>query len=255
MQLARKKVTGLFGIGLFCLQFTFFSTIFAQTKQTVKPIVKKPTQSADVLNRQSLGEIRKKGFDYLQNQNWESASLTFEEALVIAPKDVSSLYGKALALFNLKLISEAQARIDAALNALSQTKENKPLLVDSLVLSAVISAVQNKSSLAIDKLERAIKIIPNHFDANFSLGRAYFGNGEIEKSILVAIVLLRGIAQGRADAFALGGIVIHQIGDFQHPPVRRLHQLEARLRIGALPFAQFIDDMLRLPDLVLRALA
>ena len=51
------------------------------------------------------------------------------------------------------------------------------------------------------------------------------------------------------------GVVIDQIGDPQHPAVGPLDELEAGRGVGALPFAQLLDDVLHLPDLVLRAFA
>ena len=164
----------LFGVALLCLQFTFFSTIFAQAEKTTRTYV---------LKQQSLDEIRKKGFAHLQTGDWESASSEFEKALAIDPKDALTLYGKSLALFNLKQIPEADSKLETVFEVLASAKDNNQLLADSLVLSAVISAVQNKNSLAIDKLQKAIKLVPAHFDANFSLGRAYFGNGEIDRSV------------------------------------------------------------------------
>jgi tetratricopeptide (TPR) repeat protein len=158
MSLKIKSFVALFGIGLLCWQISV-----AQT--------------------QNLDEIRKTGFSYLQAGNWEAARHIFEEALNIAPKDALSLYGNSLALFNLNQQSEALIRIEIAIEVLSKSKENNSLLADCLVLSAVISAVQNENLTAISKLEKAIALVPNHFDANFTLGRAYFGSGEIDKSV------------------------------------------------------------------------
>jgi tetratricopeptide (TPR) repeat protein len=169
-----EKSGKLFGIGLVCLQLTFFSTAFAQAEKTT---------GTDIIRQQSLDEIRKKGFAYLQTGNWEFAGAAFEKALAIDPKDALSLYGESLALFNLKQVQAADSKLEAVFEILAANKENNQLLADSLVLSAVISAVQNKNSLAIDKLEKAIKLVPAHFDANFSLGRAYFGNGDLDRSI------------------------------------------------------------------------
>ena len=182
MRLVSKRFGKLFGLGLLCLQFTFFSISFAQTKKTNKTAVQKPIQ-AELVKQQNLDEIRKKGFAYLQTGDWELASSTFENALTIAPADALSLYGNSLALFNLKRLSEAEAKLETVVGILSSTKENNQLLADSMVLSAVISAVQNKNSLAIEKLEKAISLVPTHFDAHFSVGRAYFGNGEIDKAV------------------------------------------------------------------------
>lgn len=153
-------------ICLLCWQIIFSHNLFAQTN-----------------NQENLDEIRKKGFSYLQAGNWESAEKLFENAIRIAPEDSLSLYGNSLALFNLNRHQESLISIEKAIEILTKGKENKLLLADCLVLSAVISGVQNENLAAISKLEKAILLVPNHFDANFTLGRAYFGSGEIDKSV------------------------------------------------------------------------
>ncbi len=150
---------------MLCFQFSLFSGARAQA------------------NQQNLEEIRKRGFAYLHDGNWELAQTTFVNALTIEPKDTLSIYGNSLALFNLKKFTEAASRLEIAIEILSKRKENNQLLADSLVLSAIISAVRNENALSITKLQKAISLVPNHFDANFSLGRAYFGNGEIDKAV------------------------------------------------------------------------
>lgn len=164
MRLRGGKFGKLLGIGLSCLILSIFP-IIAQVKT------------------QNLDEIRQQGFAYLRIGNWDSARQIFENALEIAPQDALSLYGNSLALFNLKKLPEADSKLERAIEILSQTKENNQLLADSLVLSAVISAVENKNNLAISKLEKAVALVPKHFDALFSLGRAYFGNGETDKAV------------------------------------------------------------------------
>ena len=72
---------------------------------------------------------------------------------------------------------------------------------------------------------------------------------------MVAVVLLRRVFQRGGNAVALGRVVIDQIGDPQDAAVGRLDELEAGRGVGALPLAQLLDDVLDLPDLVLRALA
>ena len=165
MSLKPKRFGVLFCTGLMCFQFTFFSEAGAQT------------------TRQNLEEIRKRGFAYLLEGNWELALTTFINALTIEPRDTLSIYGNSLALFNLKKFPEAASNLDLAVEILSKSKENNQLLADSLVLSAIISAVQKENTLSITKLQRALSLAPNHFDANYSLGRAYFGNGEIDKAV------------------------------------------------------------------------
>jgi Putative Zn-dependent protease, contains TPR repeats len=175
-----KRFARLFGLGLIALQ-VFLLTSFAQTK--VAKTVGEKSAHPDVLSQQRFEELKKQGSANLQKQEWESASSAFTAALTIKPENSECLYGKALALFNLKQVSEANADLDTAVGELLLSKENNALLADSLVLSAVISAVQNENSLAVQKLEKAVNIAPAHFDANFSLGRAYFGNGDVERSI------------------------------------------------------------------------
>lgn len=165
MSLKPKRFGVLFCTGLICFQFSLFSGVRGQTTP------------------QNLEEIRKRGFTYLHDGNWEMALTTFVNALIIEPRDTLSIYGNSLALFNLKKFSEAAARLEIAIETLSKSKENNQLLADSLVLSAIISAVQNENTLSIAKLQKAVSFVPNHFDANFSLGRAYFGNGEIDKAV------------------------------------------------------------------------
>jgi Flp pilus assembly protein TadD len=171
MSLSFKIFKTLFRVGLFCVPLLFLTTVFAQGTNT------------NTNQSQNLDETRKKGFAYLQAGNWDSAGQMFENALKIAPQDTLSIYGNSLALFNLKQFAEALVNLETGVEILSQKQEKDPLLADLLVLSAVISAVQNENALAIVKLERAVSLVPKHFDANFSLGRAYFGSGEIDKAI------------------------------------------------------------------------
>lgn len=150
---------------LVCLQFALAQSVAAQN------------------GRGDLENLRKRGFDYIKSGEWESANATFEDALALAPKDPLSLYGSALALFNLKRATDAEGRLELLFSTVSSTINTNQLLADALVLSAIISAVQNNNLLAIEKLERAIKLVPAHFDANLSLGRAWFESGEIDKSV------------------------------------------------------------------------
>ncbi len=129
-----------------------------------------------------LEAIRNTGFSHLKDGKWDAARDAFERALSIRPGDNQSLYGSALALFNLRQIPEADARLDAVLAAVRSGKDTNQLLADSLVLSAIISAVRKKGSEAIGKLQKASQLVPTHFDAHFALGRACFENGDIEQA-------------------------------------------------------------------------
>ena len=83
------------------------------------------------------------------------------------------------------------------------------------------------------------------------LGHAQ-GDDEVH---MVAVELVGRVLQGRHHPVALGGVVVHQVGDAQPAALGGPNQLEAGHRVGALPFAQCLDEVLHLADLVLGALA
>ena len=71
---------------------------------------------------------------------------------------------------------------------------------------------------------------------------------------MVPVVLLPGIPECGGDPVPPSGVVVDEVGDPEHAPAGGLHQLKAGLGIRPLPLAQLLDDVLDLPDLVLRAL-
>ncbi len=172
MRLQSNILGWLVGVGVFFVNIVFASNSFAQTGAG---------QQFGLQN--GIDAVRKKGFDHVQAGEWPLADKAFEKALAIEPKDALSLYGRSLALFNLKRLPETAGFLDEAIEILTSGTENKPLLADSLVLSSVILAVQNQNSLAIERLKKAVEIVPGHFDANLSLGRAYFGDGRIDNAV------------------------------------------------------------------------
>lgn len=134
--------------------------------------------------QKDLNLLRQKGFGFLQRKNWSEANIIFEQALAKFPNDYVSLYGNGLALFNLRQIKKADENLIKAIDVITKDQTaNQRILVDSYVLSAVISATQKQNSVAIEKLLKAVKIAPKHFDANLTLGRAYFGNGDIANAV------------------------------------------------------------------------
>lgn len=222
MSLKPKRFGVLFCTGLLCFQFSLFSGVRAQA------------------NRQNLEEIRKRGFTYLHDGNWEMALTTFVNALTIEPRDTLSIYGNSLALFNLKKFPEAASSLEVAIEILSKSKENNQLLADSLVLSAIISAVQNENTLSITQLQKAISLVPNHFDANFSLGRAYFGNGEIDKAVISfqqAISIQPGNPQARfflATALERAGNTAQALAEYRKVLELSPNNADGNLGLGVL---------------------
>ena len=56
-------------------------------------------------------------------------------------------------------------------------------------------------------------------------------------------------------AVAFGGIIVHQVGDSQNPAPGSPDELESRGRVNPLPLTQCTNDVIDLPDFVLRAFA
>jgi tetratricopeptide (TPR) repeat protein len=126
--------------------------------------------------------VRDRAFAELRAGRWQDAESLFEDISGPAAKDPLSLYGWALARFNVGKPSEADALLAKAIPLLETDENEKGLLADCLVLSAIVSARSGDNSDAVPKLRRAVELVPGHFDAVLSLARALFGNGDVPGS-------------------------------------------------------------------------
>ncbi len=177
--------------------FCFFALIiysgflFAQLPNNLSPIILETIKKFQTnATAENLAELRKAGFSLLGEGKFEEAEAVFNQILAKSPNDAFSLYGKAVCLFNTKQLVAAAAEISKANNIFTQQK-NYSSLADGLVLSAVISAVRGDNAAAIEKLKKAVELVPTHFDANFSLGRALFGSGDLVNAISAFRVALK----------------------------------------------------------------
>jgi tetratricopeptide (TPR) repeat protein len=159
------------------LQTANFVTLSAQVDKNSS------TQKAKNTIDEKLKLLRQQGFIYLQSGSWLEAKVFFDQVLDKLPDDYFSLYGSGVALYNLGRIAEAETAIQKAADILSVSKENNEILADSLVLSAVILAGQKQTGRAIEELQKAVSLAPQNFDANLSLGRAYFGNSDLVNAV------------------------------------------------------------------------
>ena len=177
--------------------FCFFALIiysgflFAQLPNNLSPIILETIKKFQInATAENLAELRKAGFSLLGEGKFEEAEAVFNQILAKSPNDAFSLYGKAVSLFNTKQLVAAEVEISKANNLFTQQK-NYTSLADGLVLSAVISAVRGDNTAAIEKLKKAVDLVPTHFDANFSLGRALFGSGDLVNAIAAFRVALK----------------------------------------------------------------
>jgi tetratricopeptide (TPR) repeat protein len=118
---------------------------------------------------------------------WADALTLFDALVAQRPRDAAALYGAALANFNLRRVAEAEplarAAVAAAVDrAMSLTVGTAPVLrqrlADALVLLAIIEAVKGDNAAALADAQRAVGVMPGHFDAQFTLGRALYGAGD-----------------------------------------------------------------------------
>ena len=165
--------------------------LFAQLPNNLSPIILETIKKFQTnATAENLVELRKAGFSLLGEGKFEEAEAVFDQILAKSSNDAFSLYGKAVCLFNTKQLVAAEAEISKANNIFTQQK-NYSSLADVLVLSAVISAVRSDNAAAIEKLKKAVELVPTHFDANFSLGRALFGSGDLVNAISAFRVALK----------------------------------------------------------------
>jgi cytochrome c-type biogenesis protein CcmH/NrfG len=128
------------------------------------------------------------GVELLRESRYKEAAQLFASMREVAPADARWHYGEALALFNLGRTSEAEilarssvekSLAPAGTSVASHT--SGPVFgsrADAFVLLGVVLAVKGDYAEALAALNRAVEIEPENFDAQLSLGRAYFGAGD-----------------------------------------------------------------------------
>lgn len=123
-------------------------------------------------------EARAAGFDAIGRGLHGRALEVFDAALVVRRDDALVLYGRALALFNLRRTDDAMAAANLAVDravAGIESEGGRRNAANALTLRAVIEAVGGRTADSVTDLRRAIGYDPENFDAHFSLGRALYG--------------------------------------------------------------------------------
>lgn len=137
----------------------------------------------------SLAEALSVGRSLLRAGRYAEAAELYKVLLEKWPRHAGALYGAALSTFNLGRSTDAEplARAAAALSLANVSSEQNGLAreqwsaaADALVLWAVIRAVQGDDARALEIAKRAVEIAPQHFDAQFTLGRALYSTGDSE---------------------------------------------------------------------------
>jgi tetratricopeptide (TPR) repeat protein len=129
------------------------------------------------------------GQKLLVAKRYGEASELFMAFLDKWPRESAALYGAALAAFNLGHPADAEPLARAAAEDLDKTVNrnangvlpglNERLrAADALVLLAVVQGARGDDAEALKTVERAASLAPEHFDAQFTLGRALYGVGD-----------------------------------------------------------------------------
>jgi tetratricopeptide (TPR) repeat protein len=161
------------------------------------------------------------GQTLLKARRYGEAADVFRSVLARRPDEPAALYGAALALFNLRRPAEAEPLAKAAADRLlrevsrrnvAATSAQRINAADALVLQAVIQAVRGNDSEALKSSELAVKVSPEHFDAQFTYGRALFSVGDMAQA---ARVFRRAVSLKPSDVQALFflGTTLEKTGD------------------------------------------
>ena len=129
------------------------------------------------------------GYRLASAQRFAEAAELFGALVEQRPRDPSALYGAALANFNLSRTADAEAiarrAVDASLATTVETavsdvvkRQRQARAAEALVLLAVVVAVRGDEGAALEAARQAVRLAPEHFDAQFTLGRALYGAGD-----------------------------------------------------------------------------
>ncbi len=138
----------------------------------------------------------------LIEQRYGQAGELFAALLAKWPRQPLALYGAALCAFNLGRPAEAEALVRSAIESYTAEvgdgangpagqpaglRSPSPGLrmrgADALVLLAVILGARGADTEALKTVERAVVLAPNHFDAQFTRGRAFYGVGDFTAAV------------------------------------------------------------------------
>ncbi len=150
--------------------------VSARLASLVERVRARPSDAA------ALAEARAAGFELLRAGLFREASELFDAVGEAAPTDADALYGGALAHFNLRRLTEAEALARASIRSLPDASTTKAATgitrADALVLLGVVLAVRGDNTGALAAVAEAVELAPSNFDAQFALGRARFGAGD-----------------------------------------------------------------------------
>jgi len=169
----------------------FFAAPSARARQAEQLSAARVARAVEEARRsplpdEAVARLLALGYQLVSGKRFAEAADLFGALAEQRPNDSSALYGAALANLNLSRTVPAErfARlaVNAALAAVGQSaltpealRERRARAADALVLLAVVVAFRSADAEALKAARQAAQLSPEHFDAQFTLGRALYG--------------------------------------------------------------------------------
>jgi tetratricopeptide (TPR) repeat protein len=158
----------------------------SQVSQSVARVRSSSPGDAALSDALALGQL------LIYEKRFAEAAELFGAVLDKNPAEPAALYGAALTAFNLGKPAEAEPFARAAVAATTRTSSNglaaitpkeRTRAADALVLLAVVLAVRGDDPGALKSAQQAVKIAQDYFDAQFTLGRAFYSVGNMTAAV------------------------------------------------------------------------
>ena len=196
-------------------------------------------------NETMLSQAIAVGRNLLRERRYAEAAELFSALGVKMPNNPEVVYAQALAVFNVGRAREAEPIAERAVNLarpglIANNSAAVQRAADSLVLLGVVLAVNGHDDRSLKVLQEAARIAPQHFDAQFSLGRQLFGmgdNGGAVKSFQTAKTLQPNNTQVLfflATALERAGEIQPALTTYRELTALRPDTYEGHLGLGAL---------------------
>jgi len=173
-----------------CVLLLLPGTVAAQEGETTPPseVSRSIAQLRSSTDPKSYAQAFELGRNLIKAGRFNDAAALLDVLVEKQPNDFAVLYIAALASFNSGRAERAEALVRRAVDVAfaagdPPTAANSANAADALVLMAVVLAVRNNDTEALKAAERAVRLAPNSFDAQFVFGRALFGSGDYSGAV------------------------------------------------------------------------
>lgn len=185
--------------GVVCVLLVLQGTLLAQQGEltTSSDVSRTIAQLRSSSDQKSYAQAFDLGRNLIKAGRFNDAAALFDVLVEKQPNDFAVLYMAGLATFNSGQVERAEQLVRRAVDVAfaagdPPTGANAANAADGLVLMAVIFAVRNNDTEALRAAERAVRLAPKSFDAQFVFGRALFGSGDYSgaaRTFRVAVAL------------------------------------------------------------------